>query len=447
MSAMELEIFGQTEAAAVTTPFIFVYPLPDPTALPTILASLEQGLQRLAEAFPWTAGKIVRDANSGLYQIQSQDSRPSVILTDHRGKSGVPTFQQLESADFPIALLDEEFFSAIRVLPGTPDEDRSRVLTVHINQLDGGLVVNLIANHQALDGTGQDQIAYLLDKACHDIPYTDEELRIGNMQRRNIVKLLPDEWQPPADTPYLPRSTSSTGAPAAVNDSKAPPVAVWANFAFSGQAQVDLKKESSRQIASGYISTNDALNALIWQSIARARSARLPPETKCTLGRAIDPRRYCDIPTTYPGYISNFAYSTRTLASLSSAQLVELASELRAAIDPDRANLGQATRELATLMHRAENKSTVSVAANLDLDSGIMLSSWTHLRCYSFDFNLGLGKPVAFRRPRMVPVPSLMYLLPRRTDGEVVLCICLRSDDLDALKEDSSFNSYARFIG
>jgi hypothetical protein len=47
----------------------------------------------------------------------------------------------------------------------------------------------------------------------------------------------------------------------------------------------------------------------------------------------------------------------------------------------------------------------------------------------------------------MVPVPSLMYLLPKRTDGEVVLCICLRADDLDALKEDSSFMSHARFIG
>lgn len=76
-----------------------------------------------------------------------------------------------------------------------------------------------------------------------------------------------------------------------------------------------------------------------------------------------------------------------------------------------------------------------------------MLSSWAGMRCYEFEFGLSLGPPVAFRRTRMAPVPSLMFLLPRRPDGEIVLALGARDDDLQRLGKDPVFGKYARFIG
>ena len=55
----------------------------------------------------------------------------------------------------------------------------------------------------------------------------------------------------------------------------------------------------------------------------------------------------------------------------------------------------------------------------------IMLSSWAKLDCYELDFNLGLGKPDSVRRPQFAPVESLIYLMPKTLDGEIVVGICL----------------------
>ncbi|KAG2012817.1 hypothetical protein GB937_006903 [Aspergillus fischeri] len=62
-----------------------------------------------------------------------------------------------------------------------------------------------------------------------------------------------------------------------------------------------------------------------------------------------------------------------------------------------------------------------------------MFSSWAEVNCYELDFNLGLGTPECVRRPRILPVEGLMYLLPKALDGEIALMVCLRDEDLERL--------------
>ena len=76
-----------------------------------------------------------------------------------------------------------------------------------------------------------------------------------------------------------------------------------------------------------------------------------------------------------------------------------------------------------------------------------MLSSWAKLDCYELDFNLGLGKPDSVRRPQFVPVESLIYLMPKRLDGEIAVGICLRNEDMERLRADEEFAKYGRYIG
>lgn len=445
-----LEIFGQQSSTASATPFVFCYPLADPSHLPRIVAKLEYGLATLTESFPWIAGKIANEGkttgNSGVFKIKPLGRAPRLVVKDLRAEPGAPTMQALEAAGFPIALLDEALFSPINVLPGKADEDRSPLLVLQANQIEGGLLLNIVGNHQALDGTAQEQVTYLLDKACHGIPFTEDEVAVGKLPRATIVAPLDDSWQPAADSQYLKKQVPATSNNVAA--SSAPPsLPRWVNVAFSGAALAELKAVATKDVASGFVSTDDALSALIWQALARARLARLPPSTTSTLGRAVNPRRYLGIPANYPGYISNMAYSTQPLGTLAQRSLGSVASELRAAVDPETSGLGQSTREFATLLYRAADKDSVSVNEGLDLERDLMLSSWAGQRCYAFDFGLGLGRPVAFRRTRMAPVPSLMFLLPKRPDGEIVLALCARDDDLERLKEDPAFAKYGRFIG
>ncbi|KAJ9105536.1 hypothetical protein QFC21_001907, partial [Naganishia friedmannii] len=309
------------------------------------------------------------------------------------------------------------------------------------------LLLNFVGNHQALDGTGQEQVAYSLNKACQGIPFTEDEIRIGNLTRSTIVSLLDDSWQPSPDSQYLKvqRAVSATPDSLAM-ETKPTTKPRWVDVVFSGAALSKLKAKAYQEISSGFVSTDDALTALIWQSVSRARLARLPASKESTMGRAINPRRYLGIPATYPGYISNMAYTTATLDQLATRNLGAIAADLRAAVDPETSGLERTTREFATLLYRAQDKDSVSANDSLNLGSDVMLSSWANMRCYDFDFGMQLGAPVAFRRTLMDPVPSLMFLLPKRKDGEIVVTMCALEEDLKRLKQDKKITHYGQFL-
>jgi hypothetical protein len=75
-----------------------------------------------------------------------------------------------------------------------------------------------------------------------------------------------------------------------------------------------------------------------------------------------------------------------------------------------------------------------------------MLSSWAKVDCCELDFNLGLGRPEAVRRPQFQPVESLIYLMPRTLGGEVAVAICLRDEDMERPGADEEFAKYGRHI-
>lgn len=431
---ISLEIFGQQSSAGVQTPFLFLYPLLPESDVDALLQTLSIGLETLSRSFPWVAGNIID--GEGVFKIRSARPLPSIVLKDQREHPSVSPLSVMAGEHFPIKYLDESLLCPLNVLESAErEEDRSQVLSIQLNLIKGGLVLAICGHHQALDGTGMEQVVYLLDKACRGEAFTEEELRVGNMARADIVPLLPDNWEPGEGSPYLPPPSSPT-APKEEEEVELE----WTSFSFTPDSLAQLKVEASLHLADGaYISTNDALTALIWQTLSRARLPRLPPSTTCRIGRAINPRPHLGIPSNYPGFISNMAYTTLSLTEVSQRPLSHIASVLRTDLD---SNLEHTTREFATLIHRAKDKNTVSLIAKLDLDTDLMLSSWTNLRCPSFDFGLGLGKPVAFRRPKMAPVPSLVFLLP---GGNVAMC--LRVDDLPRLKEDQHFMRYATVVG
>lgn len=186
----------------------------------------------------------------------------------------------------------------------------------------------------------------------------------------------------------------------------------------------------------------------MWQSITRARLARLNPTTTSTFARAVDVRPYLHIPPTYPGMMQNMTYHTYTLQNLLSAPLGAIASHLRSAVDPRTSHLAHITRALATILTRATDKSAISLTATLDLSVDIILSSWAKLGyCYELDFNLGLGKPDAVLRPQFPPVESLIYLMPRMPDGEIAVAVCLRDEDMERLRADEEVGKYGRYTG
>ena len=456
-----LDILGQQPGLArLYTQICFCFSVSDACSHSVITNTLTNGLERLLASFPWLAGQVVNEGtgegNTGIFKIMPWENSPRLLVKDRRHDPAIPTMDALKQANFPFSMLDESIIAPRKTLPGSPDEplsDPAPVFVLQATFITGGLLLTFVANHQTMDMTGQGQVIDLFSKACRNEQFTREELCTGNLARRSLIPFLDDSYEQGSELAYqVAKPTPSPSNPSDSNGHLAspPPLAcTWAYFSFEPFSLAVLKALATGAIplSSSYISTDDALSAFIWQSIMRARSSRISPTTEVTLARAVDVRRYLDIPPTYPGVVNNMTYHTYTLQKLLAEPLGGVTSQLRSALDLRTSNLGYRTRALATLLNRTGDKNDINVTATLDLSADIMLSSWAKLDCYELDFNLGLGKPESVRRPQFVPVESLIYLMPKRLDGEIAIAVCLRNEDMERLKADEEFTKYGKYIG
>jgi hypothetical protein len=453
-----LDILGQLPLLKIYTQICFCFSVADASSHSAIINTLTNGLERLSASFPWLAGQVVNEGsgegNTGIFKIKPLEKIPRLVVKDLGHDPSIPTMDALRRANFPISMLDETIIAPCKTLPGNPNEsasDSAPVFLLQANFITGGLMLTIVGQHNTMDMIGQGQIMELFSKACRNEQFTSEELSSGNLARHNLIPLLDNSYKQGSElarqiakpTPSHPISSGTNGNPAP------PPKCTWTYFTFHPTSLTALKSLATKTITltSGYISTDDALSAFIWQSVIRARLPRLNLTAKPTLARAVDVRHYLDIPQTYPGLVQNMTYHTYTLQKLVEEPSGAVASQLRSALDPKTSSLGYNTRALATFLSRSPDKSVISFTATLDLSADLMISSWAKLDCYELDFNLGLGKPKAVRRPRFEPVESLIYLMPRTLDGEIAIAICLRDEDMERLRADEEFTKYARYIG
>lgn len=160
-----LEIFGQNDVLSIMTPFVYIFPCDEPNPdISKFTDTIQRGLVRLTKAFPWIAGKIINtgrtEISSGVFSIISHAVIPKFVVKDWRNDNHAPTMAQLAESEVPCSMLQEEFFAPITVLP-SGDEDRSPLLQLQLSIITGGIVLSVMANHQAMDGTAQDQICFL----------------------------------------------------------------------------------------------------------------------------------------------------------------------------------------------------------------------------------------------------------------------------------------------
>lgn len=448
---MDLDIFGQAPSLLrLYTQLCFCYPVADASSHSAIIDTLTEGLERLTASFPWVAGQVASEGSvegdPGVFKIKPLDKLPRLVVKDLRDDPSMPTMDTIRRANFPFSVLDECVIAPRNTLPEPSDFDPAPVFLLQANLIIDGLMLTFVANHAAMDMTGQAQIIYLLSKACRNEQFTSDELSSGNLDRRNVVPLLEESYEPSPviEDQILEPATSS---PSDAQTPLSPPKCSWAYFTFKSSALTALKLTATQTITSGFVSTDDALSAFIWQSVTRARLPRLNPTTQSTFARAIDARRFLGIPSTYTGLIQNMTYSTYKLQKLVEAPLGSVASLLRSALDPKTSDIGYNVRAYATELSRTKDKAGISVTSKINSSVDIMLSSWAKVDCYNLDFNLGLGKPEAVRRPRFPPVECLMYLMPKAPDGEIALGVCLRHEDMERLKADEEFTQYGTYVG
>ncbi|KAJ5930022.1 hypothetical protein N7466_005515 [Penicillium verhagenii] len=451
-----LDVLGQQPGMhRLYTQICCVYPMSDPSVHDTIVNTLRYGLDRLAKTFPWLAGEVINEGssagNTGIYRIIPSETIP-LIVKDLCLDNSAPTMDTLRKSKFPMSMLEESIIAPCLTinLPGNTvglAAESAPVFAVQANFITGGLMLTIVGQHNVMDMTGQDNIIRWMSKACHGIPFTAEEVSIGNMDRTKTITLLDEDYTP---GPELDEQTIKPPSNNMPDVSGLHPVKLkWAYVNFSPGALQTLKSSAtnSRTVPSGFVSTDDTVCAFMWKCVSRARVQRLDSTTKSTFARAVDVRERLGVPTTYPGMLQSMAYNSSTLQDLVEQPLGAIASEFRRQLDPKVRDLAYNTRALATYLTRSPDKTKVSFLASVELLTGIALSSWARIKCYDFDFNLGLGTPESVRRPAFMPFESLLYIMPKSPQGDMAVAVCVREEDWGRLRADEEFGKYATYIG
>lgn len=410
-----------------------------------IINTLNTGLERLTASYPWVAGTVVND--NGIFKIRASAQAPCVVVKDFRNEPDFPTWDAVSSSNFPFSMLDEDVIAPCKTLVDTdPSTSSLPVFLVQANYIQGGLLLSINGHHGTMDMAGQAQVMHLFAKACRSEPFTSSEIAVGNMDRRTVIDLLDDDKDDDddhiKDDATDPLLKTRQGQP---RQPDLPGKLVWSYFAFSADSLAALKALAMKTVPTDhFVSTDDVLSAFTWQSICRARAARLnPPNPASTLSRNVDMRRYLSLPPTYPGFVTHSTTHTSLIDELVEEPLGSVAVCLRSALDGP--TLTRQIRLQATRISRGEDKVAFTNSSVPELD--VRLSSWVKEDCYGLDF--GFGKPDAVRRPRFAhgAREGLVYFLPKSPQGEIVVGMCLRQDDVERVKMEEQFVQFGSYIG
>ncbi|KAJ6026907.1 hypothetical protein N7460_011724 [Penicillium canescens] len=181
-----------------------IYSVPDTSSHDNIITTLTNGLDRLAEGFPWLTGQVFNDGawdgNTGVFKITPLD-KIQLVVKDLQHDASAPTIDDLRQAKYPFTMLNENIIAPSTTinLPGAPPgiiTESALVFCVQANSVKGGLMLTLVAQHNVMDMTGQDFIVNMLSNACHNESFTSEEMATGNIDRSNIISLVDYAYEP-----------------------------------------------------------------------------------------------------------------------------------------------------------------------------------------------------------------------------------------------------------
>jgi hypothetical protein len=412
----------------------------------SILKTLQGALDHLAGNFSWVAGRTVTEGASPaegkteVVKIVPRSDNLEISVRDHRGEASVSSAQSLKEAGYAVAMLDESVFAPRPAFVMVPAKEKP-VLLIQANLVSGGLVLVFSGCHAAMDMPGLCQIMHWFCKACHNEAFTPQELKAGNMNRRDMIPLLDSTYEQGEELADLIPPTPTAG----LRFPRVP--CTWATFQIPSIAVNEIKANASATRTSAYVSTDDSLSAFLWQSVARSRVQRLDPATVSTTCRAIDVRRTLGIPANYPGLVQNNLFHRYSLSELCELPLGVVASKFRDTLTRPSPSLNFYTRALATALSRSVDKSAFRVTAHMDLSSDLLITSSIPSSAYHLDFAMGLGLPEAVRITPQRTFEGMAYMLPKTLAGDVTVVLCLRDEDIAALIADGNFGRYAQHMG
>lgn len=437
------------------TQVLICFSLSADTTTSQVVATLERGVQDLVKAIPYLGGEVYVDKDKldpeayGTTKLIYPCGDGNSILRVNDVRHKLPRYYQISKAKAPFDMLDGSLLTPVNGFPDSYDlSDRPKpVLMVQANFVAGGLLLCVAGLHNVMDGTGLGETIKLFAASCRGDKLPENLVAAANTERAQLIPpVLPSEK--PRDLAHLRFSFSTR------SDTKEPSVTpdalVWVYFRLSPSSLTELKAEASTECSAKsnvpWITTNDAVAALVWKSLTTARLPHLDGHAKSMITRMVNGRRKLSRPIP-DGYIGNVVHGARSSipphALSADLSLSAIAIQLRHAIlDIDDLYV----RSQSQFFRSEPDKRKIGFSME-DPIRDLMLSSLTDLPISSSDFGPLLGRSDYVRRPNMTAADGLVYMMPRDAAGNLDLGLSLRRDDLERLKRDVLWLRYVEYIG
>jgi hypothetical protein len=424
-----------------------------------IIITFCNALAKSISAFPIISGSVglmEGASQTGTLAVQSPFFTADEILTvnDLRGKYD---YEAIRARDFPPDAVD---FSLV-----VPDfsGNHSRVLLAQANLIRGGLLLTVGLHHNVVDEAGIYVIMKLWAAYCRGDdgailikPEWTDSTAIRTGEGTGLLEHHPEYRLKPAEQSathikayqeYISGGTQDTAS---------------AILFFSDEALERLKKAAMKEgseanantaEATQWISTHDALCALIWSRITAAR--KLGPDVPFSMFNMIVDGRSRLNPPMSPEYIGNLVFVT-TRAALPIPLLDSAAASL--------ANTALNIRQSILAIDDKAIKDKIKAVTKVDdigrLAPGGHSSQFRHLACtswagqpyYGLDWGTVLGgKAKRLRFPKNLS-DGILVIFPRIPKGDAELGpggievqLGLQKEAMELLREDESFNQYAQW--
>lgn len=427
-------------------PICVCFELNDAMTIPRVEESLTCAASKLGQAFPFLTGRVlidgIKQGHSGVPKIVRHGDKIQLSMNDLTKDGSVVSAAEMKKESWPKSMLDPKLLlPRVCLGPYPMDSDLfAPVFMIQANYVRGGLLLTFVGNHQIMDATGLGYFVELYAKALRGEDFTKDDIETTNQPRGAVIPLLGDDYQPgPELDDIIPAVAAASGGLQHPTEVK-PNMCAW--FRITSTSLERLKSNASEQDVAPYISTDDAVSALFWQAVSRARRPRLGRKVTTKFARPISARKLFGLKR-YTGHMVVNSNSEGEDVYL--LPLGTVAGQLRLDLLQDN-KIRYHAQALATMCSRLSDRSNLVYGANGDLNRDLLLTSWTQMGTCGYSYGDVLGFPKATRCPWKIFDIPMIIVLPKDRDGSMTLVLCFAEDEMGRMLKDETLLSYGQWL-
>ncbi|KAI9595822.1 transferase [Syncephalis fuscata] len=383
------------------------------------------GLRQTLEQYPIVAGRLIR-RNDGEYEVKASDK--GVPFTETYSDSDISEFEP----NWPYRILSPEWQAITQ-----PASEDLPLFAVRITRFanNSGLVMCTACNHSIADGTGWSMMLKTWTALVKGDTFT---LPVHNRQLLRFpltFDLFSNEKRTTDDTPSAAATSLS--------------LKQCIILQFSPDKLEQLKSDAIATLdntdqKTGWISTFDAIMALLWRTSVRAR--QVPQDKPIKLLTAINMRPSLpDVPDNYFGNAFNTSIFSMVAGDVMNGSLGSVAMANRQSVNKSKAATVQEWLARASV---DRNKSLAEAASGWLRDNDTNSTNWSKCGYYAVDF--GDGPPICLRRSMYSGMRNITLFdtppFPETGKRGIEVCINIEEDFYKRYITDRDLLTYARVL-